>query len=72
VSRIAGRIERVALRMPAPRSLPVRDLSRLTADQLTELDRLSVRYTEVGVDGLTDPELEAIGELLAILEGAPG
>jgi hypothetical protein len=54
-------------RSPARR----RDLSRLTAHQLTRLELLSEWYAAVGMAGLTDAEVDEVAELLALLEEHP-
>ena len=49
-------------------SRPEHDLSRLTADQCLRLEELNVRFVKVGLEGLTDDELDEIIELVGIIE----
>ena len=64
------RLTRVQALLPPPRpSPPVRDLSRLTAGQQSQLAALTERYLAVGLIGLTDRELIEMSNLVRILEG---
>lgn len=63
------RLTRLRAALPPPRpSPPVRDMSRLTADQQSQLAALTTRYLAVGLTGLTDRELTDLSDLVRILD----
>ena len=73
MTRVAVRLDRLVARRPAltPQPVRMRDLSRLTPQQLTDLERLNARYAQVEMTGLTDAEIEEIAVLMGILDEPP-
>ncbi len=62
-----GRIEAV-LPEPPPPAPPI-DPSRLTREQLVRMAELQERWQAVGIEGLTDAELDEVIAMRAILVG---
>ena len=66
--QMSSRLDRLQAAIPPPRPVRLHDLTRLTPDQRRRLAELSERYQAVGLEGLTDTELEEIAHLVGILE----
>lgn len=71
MTALTRRLQRLDVVRPLPKPSPqaLWNLSLLTDAQLDDLERLSIRHAEVGLDGLTDDELDELLVLVAIVHG---
>ena len=72
MTTVAVRLTRLEAAVPPRREEPAPDLdlARLTAAQKERMAEIQPRYLELGLEGLTDDELEDLAEIATILKAA--
>ncbi len=70
MKRLAIRLDQIKAVLPEPPPpTPPIDPSRLTREQLVRMAELQERWQAVGIEGLTDAELDEVIAMRAILVG---
>lgn len=72
MTKVATRVGKLEAAVPPRRQelAPELDLSRLTVAQKERMAEIQPRYLELGLEGLTDDELEDLAEIATILKAA--
>jgi predicted MarR family transcription regulator len=72
VRQVLGhRLDRVNAAVPKPVAEPVYDLSRLSAEQLERMAEIRARVDAVGLEGLTDAEVEEVAAIAELMTPLP-